>query len=420
MLARSLYPHFCAGANAEEASRVADRLAEAGVGSILNYAAEEAVEDEGTEDAKSSDNPDAARDAAAALFLASVAGARPSPREGRPSWIAVKVSALAPPAVLEKASAAVLLASEEAAKKAAAAGTRSEDDSPLFDRGAFACDDALGRVLESAVGSGRMAEEDVAALRRGEARLRRVAAAAAARGNTRVIVDAEQTWLQPAIDLLAIRAMREFNRHSASPTSGPTIVQTYQCYLKSTPRRVAADARRARAEGFVLGAKPVRGAYLLAERQRALVRGLPDPVHADIGGTHACYDAVVGSLLDGVRERNTHLLVASHNRNSVEAAVAGMRARGLDPSQAPVSFGQLLGMADSLTLGLAARGFDALKILAYGDLGVVCAFLVRRAQENASALGGARAESGAQAREVVRRLFGGGGSASSSSPSSAK
>ena len=108
----------------------------------------------------------------------------------------------------------------------------------------------------------------------------------------------------------------------------------------------------------------------------------------------------------------------SHNRKSVEAAVAGMRARNLDPLSSPVSFGQLLGMADSLTFGLAARGFDALTILAYGDLSVVCAFLVRRAQENASALGGARAESAAQAREVARRLFGSSVSSSFSSPSS--
>ena len=83
-----------------------------------------------------------------------------------------------------------------------------------------------------------------------------------------------------------------------------------------------------------------------------------------------------------------------------------MSSMNLDPGASPVSFVQILGMADSLTFGLAARGFDALKILAYGDLAVVCAFLVRRAQENASALGGARAESGAQAREVARRLFG--------------
>ena len=322
VLARSLYPHFCAGATAEEASRVADGLARAGVGSILNFAAESAVEDEGeTEDdefknpatsSTTAKDPDAARDAAAALFLASVARARPSPRAGRPSWVAVKVSALVPPAVLERASAAVLLASQEAAASAAGNG----DDSPLFDRGALACDDALTRALERAVESRRMTEEDVAALWRGEGRLRRIARAASERGNTRVIVDAEQSWLQPAIDVLAVRAMREFNRPSSNSSSttssggGPTIVQTYQCYLKSTPRRVAADARRARAEGFVLGAKPVRGAYLSAERAFALSRGLPDPVHECIEGTHACYDAVVGALLDGVRERSAHLLVA--------------------------------------------------------------------------------------------------------------
>ena len=439
VLARSLYPHFCAGATAEEASRVADRLAEAGVGSILNYAAEEAVEDE-TEEEKRTKDPDAARDAAAALFLASVAEARPSPREGRPSWIAVKVSALVPPLVLEKASAAVVLASEEAARIA-------KSDLPLFDRGALACDDAFNRLLTKALDSKQMTEAEVSALRRGEERLRRIGAAAAARGGTtRVIVDAEQTWLQPQIDVLALRAMREFNRpltsSSSSQPGGPTIMQTYQCYLKSAPRRVAADALRARLEGFAHGAKPVRGAYLAAERSFAMRMGLPDPVLGTIQETHACYDTVVGSLLDGVKEGRAHLLVAvrlffslllffevsfpplrrdkithfscfsslaqpqSHNRRSVEAAVAGMSARNLDPGASPVSFGQLLGMADSLTFGLAARGFDALKILAYGDLAVVCAFLVRRAQENASALGGARAESGAQAREVARRLFG--------------
>lgn len=409
----------------------------------MNYAAEEAVEDEETEESKTRRNLDAARDAAAALFLASVAGARPSPRgDLRPAWVAVKISALVSPTVLERASSAVLLASEEAAKDA-------KSDAPLFDRGALALDDAkMEKILTRAVDSGAMTEEDVLGLKRGEERLREIASAAAKKKNTRLIVDAEQTWLQPQIDVLALRAMREFN---SITDDNPVVVQTYQCYLRSTPRRVAADALRASQEKFVHGAKPVRGAYLSAERAAASAKGLPDPVHGSIEGTHACYDAVVGSLLDGVKRGSTQLLVAvrefekktsfffpkkffhfdfqekltslsislqhqpqkqnrnktqTHNRQSAEAAVAGMRARDLDAASSLVSFGQLLGMADSLTFGLAARGFDALKILAYGDLSVVCAFLVRRAQENASALGGARGESRAQAREVARRLFG--------------
>jgi len=302
LLARSLYPHFCAGATAAEASRVADRLAEAGVGSILNYAAEEAVEDEETEESKTRRNLDAARDAAAALFLASVAGARPSPRgDLRPAWVAVKISALVSPTVLERASSAVLLASEEAAKDA-------KSDAPLFDRGALALDDAkMEKILTRAVDSGAMTEEDVLGLKRGEERLREIASAAAKKKNTRLIVDAEQTWLQPQIDVLALRAMREFN---SITDDNPVVVQTYQCYLRSTPRRVAADALRASQEKFVHGAKPVRGAYLSAERAAASAKGLPDPVHGSIEGTHACYDAVVGSLFDGVKRGSTQLLVA--------------------------------------------------------------------------------------------------------------
>lgn len=153
------------------------------MGSILNYAAEEAVEDEtSSENDETGDkNPDAARDAAAALFLASVSGARPSPRPGRPAWIAVKMSALVPPTVLEKASSAVVAASEEAARAA-------KSDLPLFDRGAFACDDAFARLLEKAVESKQMTEGDVEALKRGEGRLREIARAAAEKGNTRVII----------------------------------------------------------------------------------------------------------------------------------------------------------------------------------------------------------------------------------------
>ena len=49
-------------------------------------------------------------------------------------------------------------------------------------------------------------------------------------------------------------------------------------------------------------------------------------------------------------------MIASHNQDSIEGAVALMRQLGLPPSNG-VFFGQLLGMADHLTFTLGAHGY---------------------------------------------------------------
>ena len=42
----------------------------------------------------------------------------------------------------------------------------------------------------------------------------------------RMLIDAEHTYLQPAIDALTIALQQKYNR------DGPVIMNTYQCYLK--------------------------------------------------------------------------------------------------------------------------------------------------------------------------------------------
>ena len=157
----------------------------------------------------------------------------------------------------------------------------------------------------------------------------------------RLIVDAEQTWLQPAIDALTINLMRSHNAGPARASAGRTLVlNSYQCYLRDGPARVAADGARAEAEGWTHGAKAVRGAYIVSERMRAAAAGDPDPIWPTIQATHTAYDGTVGRLLDAVAGGRAEVMVASHNQASIEAAVAGMAARGLGPRGAPVYCGQ--------------------------------------------------------------------------------
>lgn len=103
-------------------------------------------------------------------------------------------------------------------------------------------------------------------------------------GSVRMNIDAEHIYMQPAIDAIALEAQRRVNRGTA------VVLNTYQCYLKSTPQRLAGDVSLAAQQGWTLGAKLVRGAYLLHEVEQAQLQAQPRPVHDSLQDTHACYD----------------------------------------------------------------------------------------------------------------------------------
>jgi proline dehydrogenase len=63
-------------------------------------------------------------------------------------------------------------------------------------------------------------------------------------------------------------------------------------------------------------------------------------------------------------------------------------------------------MADHLTFGLAAAQLRAYKYVPYGPVREVVPYLVRRAQENADALSGAKTQTIMMLGEVRRRLIG--------------
>ncbi|KAI8983267.1 FAD-linked oxidoreductase-like protein [Trametes punicea] len=327
-------------------------------------------------------------------------------------------------------------------------------------------------VLSARTPTGSLTEADIAALRELREDLRTICERARARG-IRITVDAEHSWYQPAIDAFTLDMMREFNKlpspskrswFSSRKDTGthvtsiqPLIYNTYQGYLRRTPEYLAQSIADARAGGYALGVKLVRGAYhpheievhkaATASRMAATAESpsgthelsiSPDnmpPVWLQKDETDACYNSSVKMLVQLVREDVDRCmkgasgpavgaLFGTHNWDSANLVVDELVKQGLatpDPSggvwisdaaMQRVAVAQLYGMSDALTNHMVDRTRSGspfvLKYLPYGSLAEVMPYLSRRAIENKSVLGngGAASERKRAASEIMARLFG--------------
>jgi proline dehydrogenase len=87
-----------------------------------------------------------------------------------------------------------------------------------------------------------------------------------------VLIDAEETWTQEAVDSLVEEMMRTYN------TGVPIVYNTLQLYRWDRLDYLKELHKRANKGGFSLGIKIVRGAYMEKERERAIERGYPSPI----------------------------------------------------------------------------------------------------------------------------------------------
>ncbi|ROT71816.1 hypothetical protein C7M84_009844 [Penaeus vannamei] len=93
--------------------------------------------------------------------------------------------------------------------------------------------------------------------------------------DVRVMVDAEQTYFQPAISRLTLEMMKKYNQRKA------IVFNTYQCYLKETFNNLSLDLEQAYRQNFYFGAK--------LERARAEELGYEDPINPSFDATTDMY-----------------------------------------------------------------------------------------------------------------------------------
>ena len=249
---------------------------------------------------------------------------------------------------------------------------------------------------------------------------------ARARG-VRLLFDAEQDAVQRGIDAWTLRFAKRYNRM----TLGKAVVYgTYQAYLRSTPTTLVQHLALAQKEGFTLGVKLVRGAYMGCDP-----RALFWSTKAD---TDKVYNGIVDALLkkrwNGVLQPSTEesneqmfpelaFVLASHNHESVQKAMA-IRKEQTEKGDAKIdmAYGQLMGMADEVSceLVMAAKasgtvpfekteceGPKAYKYVVWGSVGECVKYLIRRAEENRDAVVRAKGTRIALKTELWRRVWGG-------------
>ncbi|XP_065054557.1 proline dehydrogenase 1, mitochondrial-like isoform X2 [Rhopilema esculentum] len=228
-------------------------------------------------------------------------------------------------------------------------------------------------------------------------RLMQIAELAKERGVT-LMIDAEQSYFQPAISRLTLDCQRTLNKER------PVVFNTYQCYLKGAQDTVLVDLELAKRENFYFGAKLVRGAYMEQERARAATVGYDDPIHPNYEATNNSYNTVIDCIMKAVAERGASVMIASHNEESVRLTVDKMKKYAIEPRAGKVFFGQLLGMCDGISYALGQAGFSAYKYVPYGPVIEVLPYLSRRAVENRGLLRGIVKERQMLWDELKRRV----------------
>lgn len=210
-----------------------------------------------------------------------------------------------------------------------------------------------------------------------------------------LLIDAEESWMQDAADDLVLDMMRKYNKEKA------IVYNTFQMYRWDRMGYIVKLHEMAKEEGFKIGAKVVRGAYMEKENDRADEKGYESPICKNKRLTDENFDAAIDYMMEHLKDFS--IFSGTHNEKSTLKLVDLMEDRGIESNDGRIWFGQLFGMSDHITYNLAAQGYHAVKYVPYGPVRDVMPYLIRRAEENTSVAGQTSRELALIEKERKRR-----------------
>ncbi len=331
LIKHTVFEQFCGGETIAECSGTIEKLGRSKIGTILDYSVEGKSEEEDFEHTKDE-------------IISTIERAKDDPRM---PFSVFKVTGIAPLGTLAKVSAGI----------------------ELPEKSKFKWQRIQSRVNEICEFAHRVGQP--------------------------VFIDAEDFYIQEAIDRLAVAMMEKYNAEK------PLVYNTAQLYRKDRLDFIRRSHAEARANGYFYGIKLVRGAYMEKERERAEELGYPSPIQDTKEDTDRDYDAAVEYCLDNIED--TSFVAATHNETSTNLLVRKMRERDLPRDHPHIHFSQLYGMSDNLSYVLAKHGYNVSKYVPYGPVRDAMPYLIRRAQENTAVAGQVSRELDLIERELRRR-----------------
>ncbi|MFL9829558.1 proline dehydrogenase family protein [Flavobacterium sp. ST-87] len=194
-----------------------------------------------------------------------------------------------------------------------------------------------------------------------------------------VLIDAEESWMQTAVDSLVLEMMRKYN------TEKVIVYNTLQMYRYDRMEYLKKINQEAKQGAFYIGIKLVRGAYMEKENERAEENNYPSPICASKSETDENYNTALQYITENLEFFS--LFAGTHNEISTYYLMELMQKKNIVANDFRIWFGQLYGMSDTISFNLAANGYNVAKYIPFGPVKEVIPYLIRRAQENTAVAG---------------------------------
>lgn len=194
-----------------------------------------------------------------------------------------------------------------------------------------------------------------------------------------LLIDGEESWMQDAADNLVLQMMQKYNKQKA------IVFNTLQMYRWDRMAYLQDLHQRAVKEGFFIGMKIVRGAYMEKEIARAAALNYDSPICKNKEETDKNFDDAIAYMMKNLSIMS--IFAGTHNELSSYKLLALQNSAGIDKTDNRIWYGQLYGMSDNISFNLADQGYNVAKYLPFGPVRDVMPYLIRRAEENTSVAG---------------------------------